>query len=76
MQPMDGMRLPIDRDLAPFGKQTRMMVFGVGDLRHPVGEYNCFGEIFKPKDSFQLRYTVFFQDLPIGDLRFQPVDFF
>ena len=73
---MDGMRPPTDRDLAPLSQQSGVMVFGIGDLRHPVGEYNRFGEIFEPKDSFQPRLIVFLKDLPVRGLRFQPIDFF
>jgi hypothetical protein len=68
VQSADLVRPPRDRDLAPLGKEGRMVSFLVCLLAYPACELGCSGEVVEPKASFQLLCAVALDDLPLGHL--------
>src|SRR5437016_7767829 len=51
MQPLDLVRPPRDRHLAPFRQYSRMMAFFLGQITHHVRESERGNKVFKGEDA-------------------------
>ncbi len=71
MQPLDLVRPPRDRHLAPFRQYSGMMAFFLGEITHHVRESERGNKVFKGEDAPQAFNTVKLDNAPVRYLRLQ-----
>ena len=59
---------PADGDLAPFGKQRRVVILLLSNLTNLVGKCQRFNEVLEAVSALQAWNAILFHDLPARDL--------